>query len=84
MESPMQVFPITRLQALHCPSSRGDFYIAEASELSFPVGRWPRLLLLEGDNIEAELLHHRRVDGEGDSVIHVYEGIHTCLHVLND
>lgn len=68
-----------------CEQGRLSF-TAEASQLGFPVGRWPMKLRLAGMEGEALLLVHHHSEHEGD--VHIYWSTGTVeqvtLTICND
>jgi hypothetical protein len=62
-------------------------WCAEASDLTFPVGRWPMTILLTHTEGRDALFVHARVEGE-EGAVHIYESVGTreplILTVFND
>jgi hypothetical protein len=75
-------FPIRRAEALALTLTANPLqkcWMVQASTLGLAADQWPDVLLLEGNNQQAELLRHRRVV---DDDCHLYTGCDTCLHVF--
>lgn len=75
------------INAYFCTRNRGK-WIAEASDLGFPPGRWPNRIRL---NISPGMYfeyHEPRpiLDREGDVMVYVYRSTNggAELHILND
>lgn len=72
---------IPTIRSDNCTKLREGRYITEASNHRFPVGTWPSMVYLDGDELHRSVVKH---DEDGDLISVEYRNDTTDLVVFND